>query len=145
MPFEYTDRAESIRSKIALLDRLATTLLAAKKALVKCDIDALEAEVLTQAQLCAVLRDLDLAAARSPHTAFPQVPDSPESDELQRRLDATAALAMRRNTEFAAVLARSRRTIHALVNVMQTFEGDYSSAALRQGVTDSPAKTEARI
>jgi len=127
---------EMLEQRIALLQSLSGALHAARAAVVSCDIAGFEARITEQETLCGeVIRlDAQLTILRQSCGADAQLREPGANRRWDEKLrDAFKRLqlageAVKQETEsHQAVVRRSRRTVTALLNSFQTFEGNYQS------------------
>jgi len=132
---------ELLELRITLLDSLSKTLLAARTAIVAFDIDALEAQVALQQQLCREIQALDEQVERLEYQCAAHLrlrgtqatgDSNSELDDAMQRLHQAQANVKGLNDVHQTVLRRSQRTILALLYSLRTFEGTYQETALLQ-------------
>lgn len=126
-----------LERRLALLGSLASALAAARTDVVALDITGLEARIADQEKLCAEICSLDAHLDRvqqqcATHAVAPvpaSDPDSLRCRETLARLALAQAAVKRLNDEHRALLRRSRRTVHALLNSYHSFAMTYANPA----------------
>jgi hypothetical protein len=130
-----------LEKRIELLHSLSSALLASRSAMAAFDINGLESRIAQQRMLCAEIQVLDqhieclqyqCAAHLRPHGAEQIVVKSSQLEVALNRLHQAQKAVSDLNKAHQALVARSRRTVSALLNSLHTFEGNYRDAALRQ-------------
>jgi uncharacterized protein (DUF3084 family) len=115
--------------------------LAVRASMVAFDLDELESRIAQQQSLCQEIRRLDeqarhlqhqcAARHRSGHAGLTATKSSELEVALFRLYQAQSSV-KQLNTTHQALLKRSRRTVAALLNSLQAFEGNYRNVALEQ-------------
>jgi hypothetical protein len=132
---------ELLEKRIELLDSLASALLASRSAMAACDINGLEARIAQQQTVCAEIQSLDEQIKRLQYQSVAHlrlggpeesVDGSPKLAVTLRRLHQAQEVVKQLNNAHQALVARSRRTVNALLNSLHSFEGNYRDAALQQ-------------
>src|ERR1700690_1664476 len=137
---ESTRYLELLEQRITLLHSLSGALLEAGASMVAFDIDGLESRIAHQRQLCGAIGSLDDEMERlqyqcAAHLRLNGVVGGEEGamdlqDALLRLHQAQSAV-KKLNTAHQALVHRSKRTVTALLNSLQTFQGSYREAALQ--------------
>lgn len=133
---------ELLERRTALLDSLAATLTAASADVVSLDIDGLESRIADQERACIDIRSLDadldrvqrrcaaqLGVAAEQEVALGLPSDGQRMQETLQRLRAAQARVQQLNDAHQALLRRSRRTVGALLNSLQSFAMTYSESS----------------
>jgi len=118
--------------KIGLLEALCDALIAAKTAIVSCKIQELEESLNAQWSLCAQLQAADAELRGVQLQEAEAGRDVAPDEELKPRWQRVIERVQQLNKEQKALTERSRRTVNILLNALQTFEGNYAAAALKQ-------------
>jgi len=125
---------EFLEQRTALLQSLSGALQAARAAVVSCDIAGFEARIAQQETLCQEIIKLDpgMLLVRQKCAVEMSLPGPRESREWDEKLRSAlersrvAGESVKRENEcHQAVVRRSKRTVTALLNSFQTFEGNY--------------------
>jgi FlgN protein len=129
-----------LEERLALLNSLASALLAARTDIVSLDINGLESRITEQDNLCNQIRNLDyqLDRVQSQCTSLLSAPpnrlsapaadsDSIRCRETLDRLSRVQANVKQLNDEHQVLLRRSRRTVSALLNSYHTFAITYAN------------------
>lgn len=127
-----------LEQRIALLGSLTDALNAARADVVQFDINGLEGRIRDQERLCLEIRTVDsridvvqrqCQSQLSPNadgTALAD-PDSVRLRDTMNRLNQVQMNVKRLNDQHRALLRRSRRTVGALLNSLQSFASTYSN------------------
>ena len=124
-----------LERRLGLLGSLASALTAARTDIVSLDIAGLESRIADQEKLCAEIHSLDTHLDRVQqqcvtHAVAPAPASNPNSArcrEILARLAQAQATVKRLNDEHRALLRRSRRTVHALLNSYRSFAMTYAN------------------
>jgi len=132
---------ELLEQRIALFDLLSASLLAARQAMVAVDIDGLESRITQQQEIYADIQKLDgeierlqyqCAAHLRMHGGVEPLSHTAELEEVLHRLHQAQARVKELNAAHQAMVKRSSRTVTALLNSLNTFEGLYRKGAAAQ-------------
>jgi len=137
MSSDTTRFLDLLERRLALLSSLAAALTAARTDIVSLDVSGLEARLADQEKLCTEIRALDTHIDRiqrqcTTHAIPPASQSSPDAlrcREILARLAATQAAVQQLNQQHRALLRRSRRTVHALLNSYHSFAMTYANPA----------------
>jgi flagellar biosynthesis anti-sigma factor FlgM len=125
-----------LEQRICLLTSVAEALQAARADVVQLDINGLEERIQTQERLCAEIVSLDRRIdtiqqhCRTRMNHGKSTPEEGVSDRLRETLDRLNRVQMNvktLNEQHRILLARSRRTVGALLNSWQSFAATYSN------------------
>jgi len=146
MSADHTRYLDLLERRLALLGSLASALTAARTDIVALDIAGLESRIADQDKLCAEIRSLDAHLDRvqqqcATHAVAPAPasdPDSLRCREILARLSQAQATVRRLNDEHRALLRRSRRTVHALLNSYHSFAMTYANPSDSRTTSSAP-------
>jgi flagellar biosynthesis/type III secretory pathway chaperone len=125
-----------LEQRLCLLTSVAEALQAARADVVQLDINGLEERIQTQERLCAEIVSLDRRIdtiqqhCRTRMNHGKSTPEEGVSDRLRETLDRLNRVQMNvktLNEQHRILLARSRRTVGALLNSWQSFAATYSN------------------
>jgi len=147
---------ELLLERIRLMEMLSDSLDAAGLFIASNKIDALEIRIAEQQRLCTLLEAThqefrSLLRQENAATSL-DMPDSCQSslpcgERDLREIVARLRLAENRlrasNASQSARVRRSRKTVTALLNAMQTFQGTYQNSALAQNAAKSEMRGRA--
>lgn len=137
---------ELLERRLEMLDSLAKALVGARSDFIAMDLEAIRGRILEQEQFCAQIRALDnditraqvrcakLSGVRACTNEI-SWPDSAGSEQglgeqiraTMRRVAAAQMELKRLNDAHQAMLRRSRRSVHVLLNLMHSYAPTYAA------------------
>lgn len=130
-----------LERRIELLGSLSAALQGANSAVTSCDIAGFEACLAQQESLCGETGRLNAQIESFQKRSAAEASEGDVSEnrdwggklrELLERFRLAADIVKHTNKSNQSVVRRSMRTVTALLNALQTFEGNYANSAILQ-------------